>query len=133
MNLTLVLHQRWAADSALSAALSASRVFTGPSVDPNTPFALITRRATRPDALFNDGSGVDTIDVRIELYHHSYDAALNVRDQIAAAFDRASFDLSGADRVLVMRRAGENERQGDDGVWRLTLDFQCTVYLNSGA
>ena len=44
MNLAQVIHQRWAGDGALSALLPASRLYTGMSVDPTPPYAVITRQ-----------------------------------------------------------------------------------------
>lgn len=133
MNLAQVLHQRWSDDDALNATLPASRVYTGPSVDPSTPFGVITRRNARPINTFGDGSGIDTVAVRVEIIHDSYDGAAGIAAAVKGAFDRTAFDLAGADRVLIMRRTDEAEHQGVDGVWRLSLDFHCTVYLASGA
>ena len=133
MNLAQVLHQRWAADAALNSALPAGRVFTGPSVDPNTPFAVITRRSARPRTHFGDGSGIDTVAVRVEVFDESYDAAAAVVHALSGAFDGVTFDLAGANRVLIMQRRDESEHQSVDGVWRLTVDFDCTVYFDSGA
>jgi len=133
MNLTQVIHQRWAADSALNAALDATRVFTGPNVSPGTPLAVISQRGVQPSVLFGDGSGIDLVTLRVEIHHESLDAGAAILAALYDAFDRSAFELEGDDRVLQMRRTDATEHQGADGVWRLTVDFNCTVYLATGA
>jgi hypothetical protein len=132
MNLAQVIHQRWAADAALSSLLPASRVYTGMSIDPTTPYAVITRQSDRPAAYFNDGSTVDRIGVRVQVFHHAYDAGAAVVHQLKLAFHLAEFPLSGSDKVLTMQRANDSEQQNKDGVWQFVVDFDCTVYLASG-
>jgi len=132
MNLAQAIHQRWAAAAALSELLPAARVHTGLSVGPTTPYAVISRPDQSPVSLHHDGSGIDAVTLRIQVYHDQYDAAAAIVQEIKAAFDRTSFELAGADRVLFMRRTADSEHQGEDGLWRLLVDFRCTVYLASG-
>ncbi len=130
MNLAQVLHQRWAADESLNALLPAERVFTGTSVTPAMPLAVISRARARPAVQFADGAGLDTVEVRIELYDPSYDASLAVLAALKRAFDRTRFDLAGAGKVLYMRRTADHARQEPDGTWRTTVEFDCTVLLD---
>ena len=129
MNLAQVIHQRWAAASALAALLPASRVFTGMSPDGARPMAVVGKRSQRPEARFNDGASLDAVGMRIEIVDDRYDRAAAILDAVRAEFDGASFDLAGADRVLVMRRTDNFETQADDGTWRLTIDFECKVLV----
>lgn len=138
MNLAQVIHQRWAAAEALNDLLPTSRVFTGLSPDPTTPYAVITKAddspggAGGPAAYCNDGSAVDRVRVRIEVFHDDRAAAAAIMHQIKVAFDRSDFALAGSDRVVNMQRSHDSERQEKDGLWRLVIDFDCTVYLASG-
>jgi hypothetical protein len=132
MNLAQVIHQRWAAAAALDELLPAARVYTGLSVDPTPPYAVISRPDQSPVSLLHDGSGVDAVMLRIQVYHDQYDAAAAIVEQVKAAFDRTSFELAGGDRVLSMRRTGDSEHQGEDGLWCLLVDFRSAVYLASG-
>ncbi len=139
MNLAQVIHQRWAAAAELDALLPAGRVFTGLSVDPQVPYAVISKRSGAPGGpagsgalRYNDGSAVEAIDLRIEVFDEDYDRAAAVIAQVKAAFDGTSFDLAGSDKVILMRRTAEAEEQADDGRWRWAIDFRCTVYLAAG-
>ena len=129
MNLAQVLHQRWAAAAPLCALLPAQRVCTGMSPDPARPFAVISKVSSRPLESYNDGSAVDVIGVRFQVFCDGYDAAAAIVEQIKAAFDRSCFPLAGSDKVLLMRRTNDSEQQQDDGVWQMTVDFDCTVYF----
>ena len=129
MNLAEVIHQRWAAAAALEDLLPASRVYTGMSVDPATPYAVIAKLSDRPAGYHNDGSAVTTVGVRIQVFHDNYDSAAAVVDQVIAAFDRTDFALAGADKVINMQRGNDFHQQEDDGTWRMVIDFDCTVYL----
>ena len=133
MNLAEVLHQRWAATEALNDLLPATSVHTGPGIERTIPAAVITKRSDRPDVYLSDGSSLNTVGVRIQVFHDSYDSAVAVLEQIRTAFDRTEFDLSGDDKVINMRRANDFEDRQDDGTWRLVIDFDCTVYLDGAA
>ncbi len=132
MNLAEVIHQRWAAATALDALLPVARVVTGMGVDATMPYAVVAKQSERPLTRHHDGSGVDLVVMRIEVFDENYDAGAAVLHAIKVAFDRTSFALSDGDDVLSMNRTGDDETQCDDGVWRFTIDFECTVYLKSG-
>lgn len=132
MNLAQVIHQRWAAAEALNDLLPAASVYTGTSVDPTTPYAVISKQSDRPEAKLNDGSAVDTIVVRIEVFHDNRDAGAAIVHQVKAAFDRTDFALAAGDKVINMQRSNDHETQEKDGVWKFAVDFNCTVHLASG-
>jgi len=132
MNLLEIIHQRWAATSELDDSLSVERVFTGLSVDRDVPYAVIRKRADRPLSRHNDGSAASKVALRFEIFHDDHDAALAIMDQVKTAFDSAAFDLDGDDKVLDMRRVDDWQTQGDDRVWQLTIDFDCTIHLAAG-
>jgi len=132
MNLAQVIHQRWAADSALDNLLPATRVYTGLSFDPARPFAVISKESDKPETYQSDGAAIDAVGLRIQVFHDHYDAGAEIVHQIKAAFDRTAFDLAGSDKVLNIERGNDSERQTNDGVWQFTIDFNCTVYLASG-
>ena len=129
MNLAGVIHQRWAAAEGLNGLLPASRVYTGMSVDPATPYAVIAKESDRPAVYHNDGSAVGTVGVRIRVFHDNYDSAAAIMDQVKSAFDRTDFALSGSGKVINMQRANDFELQEDDGLWQFVIDFHCAVYL----
>src|SRR3972149_1427654 len=129
MNLAQVIHQRWAADTTLNGLLPASRVYTGLSFDPVRPFAVISKESDRPATYHRDGSAIDTVGLRIQVFHDHYDAGAGIMHQIKATFDRTAFDLAGSDKVLNIDRGNDSERQNNDGVWQFIIDFDCTVYL----
>ncbi|OHB67853.1 MAG: hypothetical protein A2V70_19920 [Planctomycetes bacterium RBG_13_63_9] len=128
MNLAQMMHQRWAAAEPLNNLLPASHVYTGMAVDPTTPYAVISKERDRPIGFHNDGSAIDAIGVRFEVFHGDYDAGTAIMEQITKTFDRTDFVLSGNDKVINMQRLSDSEVQENDGVWRLTIDFNCTVY-----
>ena len=129
MNLAQVIHQRWAANPALDNLLPASDVYTGAAVGSTTPYAVISKEHDRPTGFHNDGSAIDTIGVRFEVFHDNYDSGIALMEQIKGAFDRTDFALSGSDKVINMQRVNNFDVQEKDGVWRLVIDFNCTVYL----
>jgi hypothetical protein len=132
MNLLQVIHQRWADDSTLNGLMPATRAYTGMSFDPARPFAVISKESDKPDNYNSDGSAIDVVGLRIQVFHDSYDAGAAIAHQIKKTFDRTAFDLSDDDKVLDIQRANDSEKQNTDGVWQFTLDFNCTVYLASG-
>ena len=129
MNLAQVIHQRWAAATALSDLLPAARVTTGLGVDPSPPYAAISKQSDRPIERFSDGSAIDTVRVRVQVFHESHDSGAAVVHQVKTTFDNTSFDLAGSDKVLAMQRANDFERQQDEGLWQFVVDFDCTVQL----
>jgi hypothetical protein len=132
MNLAQVIHQRWAADETLNGLLPASRVYTGLSFDPARPFGVISKESDKPESYHSDGSAIDAVGLRIQVFHDHYDAGAEILHQIKTVFDRTAFDLAGSDKVLNIRRSNDWERQNSDGAWQFVVDFSCTVYLASG-
>ena len=132
MNLMSVLHQRWSADAALNGLLAASRVFTGMSPDRTPPFAVISKTGQRPISLPGDGSALDRVGVRIQVFHDHYDAGAEILGQVKTTFDRTAFELADDQKVLNMQRTNDVEKQSDDGMWEFLIDFDCTVYLPAG-
>jgi hypothetical protein len=92
----------------------------------------VTRQSDRPMARCSDGSAVDLLGVRVQVFHHSYDAGAAIANRLKAAFHLAEIALAGSDKVLSMQRSNDYERHGDDGLWQFAVDFDCTVYLTSG-
>ena len=133
MNLVQVIHERWAAATALNALLPVSRVYTGASFDPVLPLAVIAKQSDKPDSYDSDGSAIDVVVLRMRVLHAQYDAAAAIIHETKKAFDRTSFDLAGSDTVQNMQRINDSEQQRSDGAWEMTIDFECTVYLASGA
>ncbi|MEN6556879.1 MAG: DUF3168 domain-containing protein [Thermoguttaceae bacterium] len=132
MNLLTTIHERWAASTALNALLPVARLFTGACGDALPPLASILKRSDQPDSYQSDGSAIDVVVLRMHILHADYVAAAQIIHQIKKTFDRTTFDLDGGDRVQNMQRINDGEQQRDDGVWKMTIDFQCTVYLASG-
>ena len=132
MNLAQVIHQRWAAAEGLNGLLPAARVYTGMSVESSLPFAVISKQSDRPLSRYNDGSAIDAVGVRIQVFHQDYDSAAAIVEQLKVVFDRSRFALAGCDKVIDMRRSDDSEHQEEDGAWRMVIDFDCTVYLAAG-
>jgi len=132
MNLAQVIHQRWAAASALNDLLPASRVHTGISTGGPLPFAVLSKENDRPVERFGDGSAIDTVGVRIQVFCEDADAGAAVMHQIKTAFDCTSFDLAASDKVIDMKRTNDFARPLDDGTWQFVVDFDCTVQLATG-
>jgi hypothetical protein len=133
MNLVQVIHQRWAAATALNALLPATRLYTGAGYDPVPPLAVVSKQSDKPDSYDVGGSAIDIVVVRMRVLHAQYDAAAAIVHQIKKAFDRTTFALSGSDVVQNMQRTNDFEDQRNDGLWEMTIDFECTVYLAGGA
>jgi hypothetical protein len=132
MNLAKYLHERWAAATELIAVLPAEKVFTGLSGDPAQPYAVLSKQSAKPFTRHNDGSGIDKVAMRIQVFHAEYDAGLAVSHEIKSAFERAAFDLDDGCKVLDMARINESETQLDAEAWQFTLDFECLAYLPDG-
>jgi hypothetical protein len=132
MNLAQVIHQRWAADATLNGLLPATRAYTGLSFDSVRPFAVISKQSDKPESCHSDGSSIDAVVMRIQIFHDHYDAGAEIVHHIKTTFDRTAFNLAGSDKVLNIRRSNDSEKQNNDGVWQFTIDFSCTVYLAAG-
>ncbi|MGA2619841.1 MAG: hypothetical protein ABSF26_19685 [Thermoguttaceae bacterium] len=129
LSLMQAIHCRWSAVEPLCALLPGGRLATGLSPDPGLPRAVVSLQSDRPLAACNDGSTVRLIGLRFQVFHGNYDAAAAIVEQIDAAFDRTDFDLDDGQRVIEMRRTGGGQRQQDDGVWQMNIDFVCMVHI----
>ncbi len=128
MNLAQVIHQRWAADSTLDGLLPAARVYTGLSFDPARPFAVISKESDKPETYHSDGSAIDAVGLRIQVFHDHYDAGAEIAGQIKKSFDRTAFDLAGSDKVLNIERTTtrKNKRATASGNSPSILIARCT-------
>lgn len=137
MNLSEVLHQQWAANATLNALLPATSVQTGTyfKVDPTFPYATITRPGGQVLHRENADVRLDTVTVRIAIYHgaDSHPAGEAIAQAVDDAFDKLAFDLSGSDRVISMMIDGSpSELQDDEGNWTWVVDFTCMIQMASG-
>ena len=96
------------------------------------PDSTVTRVRNRTALRTNAGDAVDASTLRIDVWCEEFDAGQAIAEQVKATFDRTSFDLSGGDRVVQMRRIRDAASQDDDGVWRFALEFLVHVHLPSG-
>jgi hypothetical protein len=137
MNLAQVLHARWAANAELDRLLPATAVMTGLNIagDPATRYASVTLRGGGVESYANDGSSVDQVRVRIDVYDDDYDHGRTVADAVLAAFDRSDFALANGARVISMQKAGIPQEVQDpqSGRWSWPIDFHCRVSLPAGA
>lgn len=133
MNLAQAIHQQWAAAADLDDLLPASRFYTGLAIDGAMPYATLSLATKRPASRCHDGSAIAAPVATIRIVGPSYDAVAAIAEQLKRAFDGADFALSGSDRVIDVRRCGESQTQDGDGVWQFVIEFDCTVYLESGA
>lgn len=131
MTLSLIeaIHRRWTDSAALCALLPASRVTTGMSAEPGVPRAVIHKQSDRPLVACNDGSAVAQVGIRIRVFHDDYAAAAAVVDRLKAMMERAEFALTDGNRVIDVQRADDSQEQQEDGVWQMTVDFNCAVHL----
>lgn len=132
MNLEQAIHQRWAANTTLQALLPAENVKTGRSFGDSTPYATIGRKANRTVFRTNDGSALDETQLKVEVWHDSYDDGRTIAEQVKTVFDRSEFELSGNDRVVQMRRTNDSATQDENGVWCFGVEFIASVYLSLG-
>jgi hypothetical protein len=134
MNLSQVIHEKWAANSTLNGLLPVAQFHTGTyfATDPEFPYATLTRPSGgSTTARMNDGHRIDTVTVRIAVYHgaDNYDEGVVIADAVDDAFDKLDFDLSNSDRVIQMMIDGPaGEIQDDEGNWAWVTDFTCTIH-----
>ncbi len=135
MNLSQVIHEQWAANSTLNGLLPVAQFHTGTyfKAEPAFPYATLTRPGIGSiTSRLNDGHRIDTLTVRIAVYHgaDSYDEGVAIADAVDDAFDKLGFALSNSDRVIQMMVAGPaSELQDDDGNWTWVTDFTCMIQM----
>ena len=127
MNLEQAIHERWAADAALAALVPAARVTTGRSLRTARPYVTILPERAQTSVRSNAGETIEEITLRMNVWHDDYGAARAVVERIRAVFNGVGFALSGARRVLHMRRLSESALQHADGVWQLSVRFVALV------
>ena len=147
MNLLETIQYIWETNTRLASLLPASsdqdvnKVHTGRNFTPELPFAILEKTGGSPEMYDNCDSGVDLVNVRVQIFAEDYDEGEEILDAVKAAFDRTHFDLywgssssSGEDidKVLNMQRTQDSALQEPDGVWRFVIDFDAWVYLVNG-
>jgi len=131
MSLEQAVHQRWAADPGLAAALPAENVVTGRYGGGQVPYATVHRTQNRRLLRTNDGR-LDETRLAVHVWHDDYDAGRQIAELVQAAFDGAGFALPNGGRVVRMRRTADSAEEHDDGLWQFSLEFLVQVYLPSG-
>jgi len=137
MDLARAIHERWAADGDLNAALDAARVMTGTYLEeePAFPYAIIRTTGGRPVAQANNSSAVDEVQLEIIVSHDAdnYDELLAIAHRVKQAFNRADFNISDSCKVINVERAWDYPIQDDDTrVWDWYMLFTVRVYLPAG-
>ena len=136
MNLSQVIHERWAADGTLNGLLDESLFMTGMnfSADPKFPYATLTRPQGTVNSRRNDGTRTDILPVIITLYHgaDSYDEGVAIEQAIDDAFDDTDFSLANGDKVVQMRITGPPaEIQDEEGNWSWECNFDLVVEMGA--
>ena len=136
MNLSQVIHERWAADGTLNGLLPVAGFNTGMyfKVAPTFPYATLTRPAGTVESRANDGTRVDTLPLTITVYHgaDNYDEGVVIEQAVDDAFDNTGFALGGGDLVVVMKLVGPPaEVQDEEGNWSWACDFNVRVEMGA--
>lgn len=127
MSLERAIHERWASDVALSAALPAARLFTGQAPGgAAAPYAVLNGRGRQTIARTSSRTVIERALVRITCWTSTLSAGRQIGRAIAARFDRSDFDIDDG-RVLNMERLNEEAAQTDDGAWRIDFDYAVTI------
>lgn len=137
MDLARALHERWAADGDLNAALDSSRVMTGNyyEEEPDLPYAIIRMTGGVPVMQANNDCAVDEVQVEIIVSHDAdnYDELLTIVHRVKQAFNRADFNLADSCKVIDMERAWDYPIQDDDTrCWDWYMLWTARVHLPVG-
>ena len=132
MNLARYTHERWAATAELNELLPEEKVFTGMSGEPAPPYAVISQEGRKPFSRHSDGSAIDKMLLRIQVFHGQYDAGLAIVREINVAFEGGSFDLDDGCKVFGMLRIDQREKQLAADLWQFIVDFEITAYAPEG-
>ena len=137
MDLARAIHEQWAANGDLNAALSAARVMTGTywEDEPDFPYAIIRTTGDTPVAQANNGSAVDEINLEIIVSHDadSYDELREIVHRVKQAFNRADFNMSESCKVIDVERQTDYPIQDEDTrVWDWYMLFVVRAYLPAG-
>ncbi len=134
-NILTAILQRWAATPALNDLLPVGNVYVFEASVPTVPHAVVTECSIRPVEYHHDGSAIRKHVVRIEVVDNDQSSAMAITQQVRAAFERASFDISADARVLDTRRTNDTGRDlsfvAGGGEWSLVVDFDCIVLVGS--
>lgn len=128
-----LLHQRWNDAAALEALLPSRRVTTGRSLLNTLPRAAIGRRSRSVVCRTNLGEVIEQIVLEVRLEHEEFDRGAAIVGEFLRVFDRKRFPLSGGAKVLQLRRAEDDCRQRDDGVWQFRVAMVARVWLPAEA
>jgi hypothetical protein len=131
VNIEEAIHQQWAADEALNAALPVENVVTGLRSGRQVPYATVHRKQNR-NVLRSNAGDLDETTVLIHLWHDDYDAGRAIAQKVQAALDRRAFALAGEQRVVRFLRAADSADQHDDGLWQFSIEFRAQVSLPCG-
>jgi len=142
VNLSQVIHTRWAADVTLNGLLAAStKVVTGRhfAEDPGTSWAWIEMLGGPYETRMNSEIAVAAVTVRFTV-HYAVDGADNhtscntACNAIHDVFDNEDFALANSDQVLCMRANGIPVEMQDEetGEWEFTVEYTCRVRLAVG-
>ena len=131
MNIEEAIHQQWADDEALGAALPVENVVTGLRSGRQVPYATVHRKQNHTVLRTNAGD-LDETTVLIHVWHDDHDAGRAIAEKVQAALDRRQFPLTGGQRVVRMFRTADSADQHDDGLWRFSIEFLAQVSLPCG-
>jgi len=127
MTLSEAIHERWAADEHLVALLPPERFVTGLGTDARLPYGVLNTSAFVPTVRYNDRSGIDTVTLRVDCFHHQYQHAVAAADRIRAVFDGAALPLGDGSKAL-LRFVGCHLRQEEQSTWHLRAKLVCWLY-----
>ncbi len=118
-----LIQNHWRKTAYLTAAISADRVFTGPSPIPGPPCVVILHE--KSEVPFHTNRPLPWLrgTLIFELHHESFDDALQIAATIEREFDRLrlkSDDKTETVRIRFVK--AENFRDGD-GPWKLVRTF----------
>ena len=131
VNLEKSIHQRWAADPDLSAALPAERVVTGRHAGRDVPYATVHRRRNRKLLRTNDGD-LDEATLVIHVWHDDYDAGRAIAETVQRVLDGSSLSMPFGEQFIRLRRTADSAQQHDDGLWQFSLEFVVQVFIPHG-
>ncbi len=131
MSLEQAIHQRWAANAALSALLPPERLTTGRSGGGDKPYATLLAAERRNALATNAGNAIREVEIELCLWHDGFDAGEEIVEYVQAVFNMATFELPDGSATVRMREASMTASQEADGVWCWKMKFTaklCAVF-----
>lgn len=123
MSIEKMIHEVYAASSAVTGLIPTSKFVTGKASGLSLPYLQLSREGN-PIAFRSNGvSRFEKPVVRMQFWHASQEAGGQLRDLLVDLFDNRDM-LAGNRRVLYMRKTNDLEIQEDDGVWQFLIDFE---------